>query len=348
MDTIHLGNYEEFFILYMDNELSDEQVKMVDAFLTSHPDLRSELEILMSTKLPREEFSFDKKDLLAENMRLSSVDEELLLYIDGELESDRQKSVQLELAANADFQKEHLLLLQTKLDPSEVVVYPNKKELYRHTERVIPMKMWLRVAAAVVVIAIGGIVYFKNPPSITPAGGSQGAPNTTVADAPVKKNDTVQQVTASPVENPSSKLAGIETVTGSENNVRREQRQLETTGSNEIKKIAAEEQNLIAVAKPEESALLGVERPKVNSIEFNETISPSGNKLNTEPVTYLVANRPSIKGPERTEEPTDNDRKGSLKGFLRKATRVIEKRTGIDPANSNGELIIGAVAFNLK
>ena len=61
MNTIHLGNYEEFFILYMDNELNEEQVKMVDEFLAAHPDLKAEFEILMSTKLPMEEFSFDKK-----------------------------------------------------------------------------------------------------------------------------------------------------------------------------------------------------------------------------------------------------------------------------------------------
>src|SRR5438874_7710740 len=98
MNTIHLGNYEEFFILYVDSELSEDQVKMVDEFLGVHPDLKAELEILKSTKLPMEEFSFDKKDLLADNMKLSSVDEELLLYIDNELPADKKKTVELELA----------------------------------------------------------------------------------------------------------------------------------------------------------------------------------------------------------------------------------------------------------
>ena len=43
----------------------------------------------------------------------------------------------------------------------------------------------------------------------------------------------------------------------------------------------------------------------------------------------------------------NNETKGSVKGFLRKATRLIEKRTGID-ATSDGELLIGVVAVKLK
>ncbi|HWJ27659.1 MAG TPA: hypothetical protein VNS32_14025, partial [Flavisolibacter sp.] len=170
MNTIHLGNYEEFFVLYMDNELSEEQVKMVDDFLAANPDLRAEFEILMSTKLPLEEFNFDKQDLLAENMKLTSVDEDLLLYIDNELPADKKKPIELELASNKDYQLQHQVLLQTKLDPSEHIAYPNKKELYRRTERVIVFRAWIKVAAAIIIIAAAGILYLtRNPaPSIQP------------------------------------------------------------------------------------------------------------------------------------------------------------------------------------
>jgi len=159
MNTIHLGNYEEFFILYMDNELSEEQVKMVDEFLLAHSDLKAEFEILMSTKLPLEKLSFDKKDLLADNMKQTLVDEELLLYIDDELPADKKKTVELGIASNKDYQLQHQLLLQTKLDSSEKIKYPNKKELYRRTEKRIPIKIWIRVAAAAVIAAIVGLLF---------------------------------------------------------------------------------------------------------------------------------------------------------------------------------------------
>ena len=59
--NIHLGNYEEFLILYMDNELSEDQRLAVENFLSQHPDLRGELELLMTTKLPVEELRMDKE-----------------------------------------------------------------------------------------------------------------------------------------------------------------------------------------------------------------------------------------------------------------------------------------------
>src|SRR5438270_13618660 len=106
-DTIHLGNYEEFLILYMDNELNEQQRIMVEEFLSAHPDLQSELDILMSTKLPTDSISINKNELMSHHMKLSSVDEELLLYIDNELSSDRKKTVELEINSNKDYALQH-------------------------------------------------------------------------------------------------------------------------------------------------------------------------------------------------------------------------------------------------
>jgi hypothetical protein len=43
----------------------------------------------------------------------------------------------------------------------------------------------------------------------------------------------------------------------------------------------------------------------------------------------------------------EKDKKGSVRGFLRKATRFIERRTGINPTNEDDELLIGAIAIKL-
>lgn len=343
MNTIHLGNYEEFFILYMDNELSGEQVRMVDEFLVANPDLKAEFEILMSTKLPLEDFSFDKKDLLAENMKLTSVDEELLLYIDNELPADKKKTVELEIASNKDYQLQHQVLLQTKLDPSEKIEYPNKKELYRRTERVIGMKVWMRVAAAVVIVAIGGIIYLQTSPRTITTDG----PTT----ANVKKN-TVQQNGTKKIEpaNPEIKSSDIlnnnqvaVTNRSPKDKVQQEAKKIE------VKQEETNEQPLIAkIETPQNEE--PIERNRTTDVMFDgdKTIALTDYKdVNTGNVTSLDPDRTTIKwAPENDGEPSD--RKGSIKGFLRKATRMIEKRTGIDPTNENGELLIGAVAINLK
>ena len=44
---------------------------------------------------------------------------------------------------------------------------------------------------------------------------------------------------------------------------------------------------------------------------------------------------------------TENEKKSTLKGFLRKATRFIERRTNISTTNENDELLIGAVSVKL-
>jgi hypothetical protein len=43
----------------------------------------------------------------------------------------------------------------------------------------------------------------------------------------------------------------------------------------------------------------------------------------------------------------DNEKKSSLKGILRKATRFIERRTNISTTDENDELLIGAVSLKL-
>ena len=133
---INLGNYEEYFILYMDNELSAEQKLLVEKFISSHPHLADELEVLMNTRLPVDEVSFHgKDDLLASAMKATIVDESLLLYIDNELTASDKAAVEDKIKADENYALQHTALMQTKLDSSEKILHPNKKELYRNTEK---------------------------------------------------------------------------------------------------------------------------------------------------------------------------------------------------------------------
>lgn len=94
---LHLtrDNYEEAFLMYVDEELSPEQKAEVEAFAALHPDLQDELADLMSTKLPLPEVTFmDKSALMADSMKGSAIDENLLLYIDNELPAAQAKAVE--------------------------------------------------------------------------------------------------------------------------------------------------------------------------------------------------------------------------------------------------------------
>jgi hypothetical protein len=354
--SITPANYEEFFILYMDNELSKEQMGMVDEFLKANPDLLAEFDMLASLKLPVEDLSFNKEELLAENMKRSLVDEELFLYLDNELPADRKQLMERRLASDKAYQAQHQLLLQTRLDPAEIISYPDKKELYRRTERrVIAFRPWMRVAAAAVIIAASGIVYFAN----TPSGPSSVQP--TIAQT--KKTTAPEKKPAASKEMVPESLAEQEVASAS----REEKHPGRETGKEQKKKTEQDNQPLIAKAlqePPEEIMVIPGERVPVKktSVDAIALADPSELKPDPRAIASLVPNKVFINNGAVTNtsserniniqpaEPNGSvaDRKGSVKGFLRKATRLIEKRTGFDPTNDNGELLVGIVAVKLK
>jgi hypothetical protein len=332
----------------MDNELSDDQRKMVDAFLLVNPDLQAELEILMSTKLPAEEFSFDKENLLADSMNLNVIDEELLLYTDNELPAEKQKVVELELANNKNYQQQHQLLLQAKLDAGEVIVYPNKEALYRKTERVIAFKPWMRIAAAVIVMAVMGIVYFEtnNTVSVAPSSMAKTEPSSQPATAPVKNENVAVHDAPAHITN--------KTVIAKEDDHPVTIAKLQTPNNN-TKHVTQEPENVIASIDEANETDQHSLAKATNAIAMNSSIEattasfdPSEQIINKSRVTSALDQRNTINEPTPQSVADNNEKKGSFKSFLRKATRMIERKTGIDATDGDDELLIGAVAVKLK
>ena len=135
-------NYEEYFILYMDNELTPEECVMVEAFVQLHPDLKEELDLLLQYKFtPDTDIVFSGKEELLKGqtdsfVNLSNYEEYLLLYIDNELNPAQAAAVEQFAAENLAVKKELDLLRFTRLQP-ETDVFPDKASLYRKEERVI-------------------------------------------------------------------------------------------------------------------------------------------------------------------------------------------------------------------
>ncbi len=193
--NINRNNYEEYFILYMDNELGSTERRQVEEFVQLHPDLQEELELLMQTKLsPDESLVFDNKEELFQSafITLSNYDEWLTLYIDNELTAQQKTEVETFIAANPAVAKDLTLLQQTKL-PVEAIEFPNKESLYRREEKVRRIG-WLRIAAAaVVLLAIGTTVFLvsRNNDNTTDKNGSEGMASNgnTKKEQPVKDNN---------------------------------------------------------------------------------------------------------------------------------------------------------------
>src|SRR5688572_32596288 len=90
--TITTSNYEAYFVLYVDNELSAEERAAVENFVLQYPELKTELDLLLSTKISAEEVTMEGKELLfSQSMKQSVIDESLLLYIDDELSAEEKE-----------------------------------------------------------------------------------------------------------------------------------------------------------------------------------------------------------------------------------------------------------------
>src|SRR3978361_957121 len=99
METINRNNYEEFFLLYADNELDIKTKLAVENFIEQNTDLAVELDMLLKTKSAPEEIFFNDKELLlrteGNSINETNYEEYFLLYIDNELSTAKREEVEM-------------------------------------------------------------------------------------------------------------------------------------------------------------------------------------------------------------------------------------------------------------
>ncbi|MBD0331611.1 MAG: hypothetical protein ICV66_03065 [Chitinophagaceae bacterium] len=328
------SNYEEYFLLYVDNELSKEERVMVENFAAMNPDLNHELNQLLNTKLPAEDLSIDRQPLFAENMKLDAVDELLLLFIDDELDQEEKQLIEQKINSNSDYKLQYDLLLKTKM-PDEKINYPFKKDLYRkvYTSSPAPLlhergKLWLRMAAAVIIIFGTGILWWMTQERGTPAVTVKTSTQNQIQKSIERVVPTQPQVKTIVAATPKKKNTRVTDIAG----VKRTY----------LKKVAPEWKHQKNITTQEVAVY---HQPLNNSTA--ETTKPVNNSTVTSDVA-VAYNQQASANTMVQDVVTASNKKSSIKGLLRKATRFIERRTGINPVNEDDELLIGAVAIKLK
>jgi len=166
--NINRDNYETFFLLYTDNELSGAERKAVDAFVVSNPDLLEELEMLQQSILLPDNITFDfKKSLLKTELISSDIQEKLLLHLDNELSATEKNEIEQLIKKEAGVEREWSDLQAVKFNADEIIVFENKELLYRKESGRLVAFPWRKLAAAAVLIGFGiwgGMQYLKNEP----------------------------------------------------------------------------------------------------------------------------------------------------------------------------------------
>ncbi len=201
---INRHNYETFFLLYVDKELSAADRKAVDVFVQENPDLQMELLLLQQTVVSADDIVLQKKDWLYMEEDISALQESLLLFTDDELSVANKNAVESVLKTITTAKAEWELLQQTKLQPDMTVVFEDKELLYRKEDaRIVGFKWW-RVAVAAVLLGFGlwaGFSVYKN--NFQKASG----------DEELVKENTIkpgQEKIVTPVADPNEKITAVD------------------------------------------------------------------------------------------------------------------------------------------
>ncbi len=379
--NINRHNYEEYFILYMDNELGSDDRRMVEAFVLQHPDLKEELDVLLQYKLsPDTEILFPgKEELIKVNgetpVSLTNYEEWLVLYIDNELNTDQRKEVEKFIAANPPVREELALLQRSKLQP-EQILFAGKESLYRKEEKVrsLPVR-WLRLrqafsdrrwrvaAAAVLLLGIGiTTAVFVNKRSsgkedIVKGTGTEKKTNTKnpvitpVDKEKVRANETSVADNVKQVFTPAVKQDNKNTVVKNNKPVVKDK--LPVNIPSPVKK---EEPVVVDNNKPSNNLPQPLNNPNINKNNTTNDAITSFNlpkdktnpqeSLTTAPVTNIIpasyTNNNNDAG--QLEEGGKNKKN---RGFFRKVARTFEKRTNMT-ATDDDRLLVGGLAFKLK
>ncbi|RYE22026.1 MAG: hypothetical protein EOP51_14185 [Sphingobacteriales bacterium] len=179
--NVNRDNYEEFFVLYIDNELNAAERSAVELFLIENPDLKTELEMLQQAILPMDEpVSFLNKEMLfrtaaddasadtnlrskqpASVVNEANCEEYFVLYGDNELSNNDNALVEEFVYRHPEYQEHFELIQQVKFQPERNIVFPDRSLLYRseRDSRVVPlfprMRTWKMAAAAAVMLMVG-------------------------------------------------------------------------------------------------------------------------------------------------------------------------------------------------
>ncbi|MES2774520.1 MAG: hypothetical protein V4722_10065 [Bacteroidota bacterium] len=128
-------NYEEFFLLLADGELSPAHEEVVLKFVKQHPDLAEELELMMDCRLEAEVPPIFPKEKLLKPITWN-VDEpdeiqtQLLELLDGELGDEERIALEKKIMADASLQLEwETLKTHGRLEAEPAPVFPKEKLL---------------------------------------------------------------------------------------------------------------------------------------------------------------------------------------------------------------------------
>ena len=369
--NINRDNYEEYFLLYADNELSKTEKKVVEIFVQENADLKEEfLMIKLTVNAPEEDVKLTDKSFLIKNepsfINENNYEQIFILYHDDELSLSQKTEAEKFITQNPKYNPEFELIGKAKLIPDNLVVYPDKKKLYRKEKsgKIIPLVLW-RTLAAAVFIGFGlwiTISYFnKNEKNHTVAT----QPNTTKKPVATEEN-TISKKSVTEGDEIASSTKTVEPKETKKDINEIKKPVLKEQKANDIALIKSDvkNKNLAVEEKPKEiQPDIDVRTIAVNTpiqttpaiIENNQTLLSNNVAQHIDKIEPVAQNTMHVQTASYVSDAGDNNqnyvfydvsadefRKSKVGGFLKKVKRVVERNNPITRLFSGDEEQVAA------
>jgi hypothetical protein len=373
--NINRHNYEEFFLLYADKELSAEDRKSVENFVSQNEDLRVELDMLLKTVFNSgDAMVFADKDALLKPIteegyiNATNYEEFFVLYGDDELSNEEKAKVEAFVYRNPQYQQEFELLQQVKMIADTTIVFENKEILYRKEEKddkVVAFRWW-RMAAAAAVLLIAGLLWLMNNNSTKQdaVAEKESGSNKTINTVKVtenKKKDEQATITTPTVVNEikNEELVVTKTNTPPYNNQKQpkiknfDQDYLTTDKKSKetVEALVVQNQSQEKDDDIKATSVTGLNSSSIEQVEIKATVKANKTiSIIDEPSVILNPDEKTVNGVSYAANETDNvnvltstvNKKNSLRGIIRKASRLIAKTTkGSNEEGKRRSILIG-------
>lgn len=373
---INLHNYEEFFLLYADNELSQQERLLVEQFIQENPELEEEFEMINSAIIePDETFQILDKSFLLKTTGTEFINEQnyeeiFVLFHDGELSEEQKEETIHFLEKHIELKEEFLLIGQAKIE-EDPVPFPDKKSLLRKEHPGITGRIIMfRSLAAAAVLGFGlwiAIPYFDESADQPQIAQQSNVPDTNknIRNSTGKISGETDKTEVAVIEKKAldsdkfaeeKKPAEKITVEKAADVFKKNEKQIlamnEAKKSTEIQpekriestketKRSEESDKEITAQIPQKEISAGViKRNEIAHVDVDVTLRSIEGNNNAQKVVYLDVDKATNDNYIFYNVPADEFKKSKVGGFLKKLKRVAERN---DPIRRLFELEVGQV-----
>ena len=342
--NINRINYEEYFLLYADKELSAADKNMVEIFVEQNPDLEEEFIMLKQSVLkPDTLIKLNDKSLLFKKEEFITIDnyeEKFLLYADNELNLSEIEETEKFVLDNPVLQSEFTFLQQVNYKPDATIGFPDKSSLYKKEVEIKVIHFRWKALAAAVIAGLGiwtGITYQQNnkvKPAITAK--QIFVPKEKNAVTPITPNHSLQTRDVVIDQNKNSQtIKVIQGVPGNQVNkqITFQQKNIVNTKSvittPEVKGVEKQNEDVAMIDLPVKKTndLPEPINAEPNPIDKSVTATPSlPNNNYAQPASYIAEAEIKSENYVFYNITAEEFKKSKVGNFLKKIKRVVERQ----------------------